>query len=110
MRSSTAVGFPDVFGRFTSMPRYIRGAVSMKMRSRTRMISTRGMMLISERVPPIRNPPEPPPSAESSLNAILHRAREPRARSREEIEEVEREALHLDRPLLDPVDEEVVPH
>ncbi len=53
-RSSTAVGLPELLGRLTSMPRYMSGAVSMKMRRSTRMTSTSGMMLISDMVPPMR--------------------------------------------------------
>src|SRR5262245_36200660 len=107
-RSSVAVGRPVLLGRFTSIPRCIRGAVSMKISRRTRITSTSGMMLISESVGPIREAP-PPPSVESSLNAIF----DPRGlgrRSRENVEQVEGEPLHLRGPVLHAVDEEVVRH
>ena len=57
------------------MPRYIMGAVSMKMRRSTKTTSTSGMMLISASVEPVR----PPPSAGSGLN-ILRRPRHAWAR------------------------------
>ena len=53
-RSSTAVGLAAALGRLTSMPRYIMGAVSMKISSNTSTTSTSGMMLISASVVPIR--------------------------------------------------------
>src|SRR2546426_10955381 len=96
MRSSTAVGLAAARGKFTSIPRYIIGAVSMKMRSRTSTTSTSGMMLISaSAAPPLRA------SDESTLNAIADRHAIHRAlgeRPAEEIQEVEREAVHLGRP------------
>src|SRR5262245_54664335 len=105
MRSSTAVGFAEALGRLTSMPRYIIGAVSMKMSRRTSTTSTSGMMLISDRDELVR----PPPSAGSGLN-ILGRPRDPRGGPAQEVEEVQHEAIHLGGPVADPVDEEVVAH
>src|SRR5262245_55584765 len=104
MRSSTAVGFADALGRLTSIPRYIMGAVSMKMRRSTRTTSTNGMMLVSASVEWVR-----PPSAASGLN-ILRGPRHPRRRTAQEVEEVQREAVHLRGPVSHAVDEEVVPH
>src|SRR5204863_9306381 len=88
-RSSTAVGLAAALGRLTSMPRYIIGAVSMKMSSSTRTTSTSGMMLISASDVPTRRPLPP----DSKLNAIF--AGELRHGARDEIEEVHRESLHL---------------
>src|SRR5262245_33650076 len=105
MRSSTAVGLADAFGRFTSIPRYIMGAVSMKIRSNTSTTSTSGMMLISAKLEPIRAPP----SEGSDLN-ILRRPRYPRGGATQEIEQVEHEAVHLRGPVPDAIHEEVVAH
>src|SRR5215510_526883 len=111
MRSSTAVGLPDVFGRLTSIPRYMSGAVSMKIKRRTRVTSTRGMMLISASVPPIRWPPLSV-SAESTLMAM--RSRHPCGRlgerASDDVQQLEREAVHLHRPVLHTIHEEVVAH
>src|SRR5262249_35621726 len=104
MRSSTAVGFAAARGKFTSIPRYIIGAVNMKIRSSTRTTSTSGMMLISASVPPIRR--EPPPV--SMLNAILGASWNLARGAGHLVQQIEREALHLRRPVLDAVDEEVV--
>src|SRR6266852_1391639 len=103
MRSSTAVGLAAARGRFTSMPRYIIGAVSMKIRSRTSTTSTSGMMLISARVGPIRRP-----SPLSRLNAIFGDARNLGGGASQEVQQLQREALHLRGPVLDAVDEVVV--
>src|SRR5262249_14992364 len=106
IRSSTAVGRDAGGGRLTSMPRYIIGAVSMKMSKRTSTTSTNGMMLISaSEVPTLREP-----SASSSLNAIFDGARDLGAGrgTRQQIEDVESEAIHLGRPVLDAIDEVVV--
>src|SRR5678815_1675805 len=97
IRSSVAVGLPVVLGRFTSMPRYMSGAVSMKISSSTRVTSTSGMMLISARAPP-------------TLMAIFCHSRHLLHRARERVEQIEGEALHLHRPVLGAVDEEVVAH
>src|SRR6188474_34617 len=105
MRSSTAVGFAAAFGRLTSIPRYIIGAVSMKMRSSTRMTSTSGMMLISASDVPMRRW-SPPPA--STLNAIFGRPRELVDGARDEVQEVHREPLHLGRPVPHAIDEVVV--
>src|SRR5262245_53579024 len=104
MRSSTAVGFEAAFGRFTSMPRYIMGAVSMKMSSRTSTTSTRGMMLISAIDVPIRREPSPA----SALKAIFTGAGHLVGGAREEVEQVQRESLHLGGPVLHAVHEVVV--
>src|SRR2546428_6856716 len=105
MRSSTAVGFETAFGRLTSMPRYIMGAVSMKISSRTSTTSTSGMMLISARLAPIRRGP----CDSSSLNAIFGGASHFGSGPAQKVEEVQREALHLHGPVLHAVDEVVVP-
>src|SRR5882724_3416970 len=107
-RSSTAVGLAELLGRATSIPRCISGAVSMKMRSRTRITSTSGMILISARLVPIRE--FPPPPEDSSLNAIFGRDRRLGHGTRQEVEEIEGEAFHLRRPVLHAVDEVVVAH
>src|SRR2546422_8978848 len=104
MRSSTAVGLAAARGKFTSMPRYIIGAVSMKIRSRTSTTSTSGMMLISARLVPMRRAPPGGPA----LNAIFRRPRQLGRRTAQEVEHVEGESLHLRRPVLHPVDEVVV--
>src|ERR671930_2017690 len=106
MRSSTAVGLAAARGRFTSMPRYIIGAVSMKMSSSTSTTSTSGMMLISARlVPMLRRDP----SGEPVLNAIFfHGPSELGRRTAQEVEHVQRESFHLRRPVLHAVDEIVV--
>src|SRR5262245_41161858 len=110
MRSSTAVGLPEVFGRLTSIPRYISGAVSMKIRSRTSVTSTSGMMLISARVAPMRWPPLSG-SCELTVKAIG--SGHPGwgglgQRPAEQVPELEREAVHLHGPALHAVDEDVV--
>src|SRR2546427_5560741 len=105
MRSSTAVGFETAFGRLTSMPRYIMGAVSMKISSRTSTTSTSGMILISARLVPIRRVLD----HSSVLNAIFGGASQLGGRSAQKVEEVQREAFHLDGPVLHAVDEVVVP-
>src|SRR5215471_3523801 len=104
MRSSTAVGLAAARGRFTSMPRYIIGAVSMKISSSTSTTSTSGMMLISARVVPIRRPPSDGPA----LNAIFRGPRELRRRPAEHIQHVEGEPIHLGCPMLHTIDEVVV--
>src|SRR5262249_34503621 len=103
MRSSTAVGFDEAFGRFTSIPRYIIGAVSMKISSRTSTTSTSGMMLISARVVPIRRV-----SADSVLTPIFRRAPRLGNGPAQDVQKIHREALHLDRPVLHAIDEVVV--
>src|SRR6266446_10469898 len=103
MRSSTAVGLDAAFGRLTSIPRYIMGAVSMKISRRTSTTSTSGMMLISARFVPIRRAP----GDSSILNAIFGGPTDP-GRAAQEIEEIQREAFHLDGPVLHAVDEVVV--
>src|SRR5438105_7218649 len=105
MRSSTAVGLAAARGRFTSMPRYIMGAVSMKMSSSTSTTSTSGMMLISARLDPMRREP----SGEPVLNAIFfHGPSELGRRTAQEVQHVQRESFHLSRPMLHAVDEIVV--
>src|SRR5437899_3323771 len=104
MRSSTAVGFDAALGRLTSIPRYIMGAVSMKISSRTSTTSTSGMMLISARFVPIRRAP----CGSSNLNAIFGDASHLGGGAAQEVEEVHREAFHLDGPVLHAVDEVVV--
>src|SRR5262245_66676269 len=88
------------------MPRYIIGAVSMKMSSRTSTTSTSGMMLISAIDVPTRSwlPGAP------ALNAIFGRAGQPRHRPAQDVEEIEDEAVHFGRPVTDAVDEVVVAH
>src|SRR5215468_6970817 len=104
-RSSTAVGLPPLRGRFTSMPRYIMGAVSMKMRSRTRTTSTRGMTLISASVLRV-----PAPSAPASaLIAILEGLRAPYEPALDQVGQLEREIVHFGSPVTHPSDEVVVP-
>ena len=90
IRSSTAVGFPPLRGRFTSMPRYIMGAVSMKMRSSTRTTSTRGMTLISASV--LRVPAPFAPA--SALIAILEGLRAPYEPALDQVGQFEREIFH----------------
>src|SRR6185503_4367103 len=96
-RSSTAVGLAAARGKFTSMPRYIIGAVSMKISRRTSTTSTSGTMLISARLVPIRRAPPPEGGV---LNAIFGRACELGRRTAQHVEQVEGEALHLGRPVL----------
>src|SRR5262245_45991759 len=103
MRSSTAVGREDVLGRLTSIPRYIMGAVSMKMRRSTSTTSTSGMMLISASDVPIRRPSP----GSSNLNAIFGGAPQ-LGRAAEDVQEIEGEAVHLGGPVLHAVDEVVV--
>src|SRR2546422_5750068 len=103
MRSSTAVGLDAAFGKFTSIPRYIMGAVSMKMSSRTSTTSTSGMMLISARFVPIRRALDD----SSILNAIFGGSSD-LGRAAEEIEQIQREAFHLYGPVLHALDEVVV--
>src|SRR5262245_29391406 len=103
-RSSTAVGLPPLRGKFTSMPRYIMGAVSMKMSSRTRTTSTRGMTLISASV--LRVPAPSVPA--SALIAILEGLRAPYEPTLDEVGQFEREVVHLGRPVSHPPDEVVV--
>src|SRR2546428_4973479 len=88
------------------MPRYIMGAVSMKMSRRTSTTSTNGMMLISANEVPTRREP----SASSSLKAIFDGARDLGAGggAGQQIEDVEGEAIHLGRPVLHAIDEVVV--
>src|SRR5256885_17115350 len=100
MRSSTAVGLAAARGRFTSIPRYIIGAVSMKISRRTRTTSTSGMMLISARLVPMRRVPPGGPT----LNALFRGPRELGRGAAQEGEHVEREPLHLPRPGLDAID------
>src|SRR5262245_41539478 len=106
MRSSTAVGLAAALGRLTSMPRYIIGAVSMKINRRTSTTSTSGMMLISESDVLVR----PPPSAGSGLNILGGRTRHARGGATQDVEELEHEAIHLGAPVSHPVHEEVVAH
>src|SRR2546425_10058376 len=87
------------------MPRYIMGAVSMKISSRTSTTSTSGMMLISARLVPIRRGP----CDSSNLNAIFGCASPLGSGPAQKVEEVHREALHLHGPVLHAVDEVVVP-
>src|SRR5919108_3246407 len=103
MRSSTAVGLAAARGRLTSMPRYIIGAVSMKMSSSTSTTSTSGMMLISASDVPTRRSPSGAPT----LNAIFRRP-QLRRRTREHVEQVQHEAVHLRGPVPHAVDEVVV--
>src|SRR5262245_57970159 len=103
MRSSTAVGFDAAFGRLTSIPRYIIGAVSMKISSRTSTTSTSGTILISARLVPTRRA-----SDDSVLNAIFRRASRLGNGPAQDVQEIHREALHLDGPVLHAVDEVVV--
>src|SRR6185503_2576848 len=103
-RSSTAVGFPPLRGRFTSMPRYIMGAVSMKMRSSTRTTSTRGMTLISARA--LRVPAPSPPA--SALIAILEGLSAPYEPALDQVGQLEREVVHLGCPVTHQPDEVVV--
>src|SRR5215510_10804091 len=104
MRSSTAVGLAEALGRFTSMPRYIIGAVSMKISRSTSTTSTSGMMLISARLVPMRLPP----SDGAGLNAIFRRPRELGRGPAQHIEHIEGESFHFRRPVLHAIDEVVV--
>src|SRR5262245_4283497 len=79
------------------------GAVSMKISSRTSTTSTSGMMLISARLVPIRRAP----CDSSALNIVAGSARL-RGRTAQEVQEIHREAFHLDGPVLHTVDEVVV--
>src|ERR1700758_3013067 len=99
MRSSTAVGLAAARGRLTSMPRYIIGAVSMKISSSTSTTSTSGMMLISASDVPVRRSPSGAPT----LNAIFGGASHFRQGPAEDIEQLEHEAVHLGRPVADAV-------
>src|SRR4029450_10942008 len=103
MRSSTAVGFDAAFGRLTSIPRYIMGAVSMKIRSRTSTTSTSGIMLISARLVPIRRGP----CGSSALNIVAGSACLGGGAA-QQIQEIHREAFHLAGPVLHAIDEVVV--
>src|SRR5262245_54950118 len=103
-RSSTAVGLPPLRGRFTSMPRYIMGAVSMKMSSSTRTTSTRGMTLISASV--LRVPAASAPA--SALIAILEGLRAPYEPALDQVGQLEPEVVHLRGPVTYPPDEVVV--
>src|SRR6185503_6629713 len=105
MRSSTAVGLAAARGRFTSMPRYIMGAVSMKISRSTRTTSTSGMMLISASDEPRRRSP---PSGDPRLNAIFGRPGQLRHGAAEHVEQVEDEAVHLRRPVAHAIEEVVV--
>src|SRR5436309_11297588 len=104
-RSSTAVGLLAVLGRFTSMPRYIMGAVSMKMSKSTRTTSTSGMTLISARALRVRPAPSPPASV---LIAILERLRRADQPALDQVRQLEREVVHLRGPVADLADEVVV--
>src|SRR4029450_11644086 len=95
MRSSTAVGFDAAFGRLTSIPRYIMGAVSMKIRSRASTTSTR-------LVPIGRGP-----CGSSALNIVAGSACLGGGAA-QQIQEIHREAFHLDGPVLHAIDEVVV--
>src|SRR4026207_1426116 len=103
-RSSTAVGFPPLRGRVTSMPRYLMGAVGMKMGSSRRTTSTRGMTLISARA--LRVPAPSPPA--SALIAILEGLRAPYEPALDQVGQLEREVVHLGCPVTHPPDEVVV--
>src|SRR6516162_1138298 len=105
-RSSIAVGLLAVFGRFTSMPRYIMGAVSMKISSSTKTTSTSGMTLISARALRVRPVPSPPASV---LIAILERLRASHEPALSQVRQLEREVVHLRGPVADLADEVVVP-
>src|SRR5215831_5714337 len=102
--SSAALAAPT-FGRLTSIPRYIIGAVSMKMRSSTSTTSTSGMMLISASVPRTRPVASAPASA---LIAILERLRRPHQPALDQVRHLEPEVLHLGGPVPDLADEVVV--
>src|SRR5262245_27542039 len=86
------------------MPRYIMGAVSMKMSSRTRTTSTRGMTLISASA--LRVPAPSVPA--SALIAILEGFRAPYETALDEVGQLEREVFHLGRAVSHPSDEVVV--
>src|SRR4030095_8907148 len=103
MRSAPAVGLDAAFGRLTSIPRYIMGAVSMKIRSRTSTTSTSGIMLISARLVLIRRGP----CGSSALNIVAGSACVGGGAA-QQIQEIHREAFHLDGPVLHAIDEVVV--
>src|SRR5262245_36757594 len=104
-RSSSADCLPPDRGRFTSIPRYIMGAVSMKMSRSTRTTSTRGMTLISAREPRTRPPVSAPASV---LIAILERLHRPEQAALDHVGQLEREVVHLGGPVTDLVHEVVV--
>src|SRR5262249_62172413 len=104
-RPAPTVVLPPLRGRCTSMPRYIMGAVSMKMRSSTRTTSTRGMTLISASVLRV-----PAPSAPASaLIAILEGLRAPYEPTLDQVGQLEREIFHFRSPVTHPSHEVVVP-
>src|SRR5262245_8878778 len=86
------------------MPRYIIGAVSMKMSRRTRTTSTRGMTLISASV--LRVPAPSPPA--SALIAILEGLCAPYEPTLDQVCQLEREVFHFGHPVSHPPDEVVV--
>src|SRR5262245_29055652 len=104
-RSSTTVGFPPDLGRLTSIPRYIMGAVSMKISRSTRTTSTSGMTLISAREPRTRPAASAPASV---LIAILERLHRPEQAALDHVRQLEREVVHLGGPVPDLVHEVVV--
>src|SRR5262245_41174447 len=95
--SSTSMRAAWVFGRSTSMPVVIIGALTMKMINSTSITSTSGVTLIS-----LRGPLPPPP-----LNAIGSPSEEV---APNDVEQVAREAVHLARQHVDATHEVVVGH
>src|SRR5205807_8644787 len=89
------------------MPRYITGAVSMKISSSTSTTSTSGMMLISASDAPIgRRPPAPAPP----LNPLLGRPPRLGHPPPPPVEQRQPEPPHRRRPGVDPVDAIAVGH
>src|SRR5512136_951330 len=95
--SSAGAEAVSAWGRFTPMPDCIRGAVTMKITSRTSMTSMNGVTLISESDVPTR------PRFDGEMGSTL-RAIE----SFRDVEEFQGEILHLGDDVLDLVQEVVV--
>src|SRR5574341_523834 len=87
------------WGRFTSTPWVIIGAVTMKMIRRTSMTSTSGVTLMSAII--LRSPPLP--SVKAMASHLVRVALE-------EVQELDGEAVHPGGDHADPVREIVVPH
>src|SRR5687768_4058354 len=101
-------------GRFTCSPCCIIGAVTMKMISSTSITSTSGTTLISESEvatypPRPRRPrPDPPESCFCTEGIISRRSTGLREVALGDVQELEREVVHLGGEVLHPVREVVV--
>src|SRR5215813_5325744 len=102
--SLDSTGAARVSGRFTFTPCWMRGAVTMKMISRTSITSTMGVTLISLIV--VRpGAPLPPDMAMTRCSAPLLEEV-----PLDDVQEVRREIGHLGVEHLDPADERIVRH